>query len=53
MPLLLDEKKKEAMDKAVDDKSPSVFVKQYIGFVAGIASGVTKLLVGHPFGESL
>ena len=25
--------------------------QKYIGFLAGIASGATKLAVGHPFGE--
>ncbi|KAJ3115532.1 hypothetical protein HDU96_000479 [Phlyctochytrium bullatum] len=31
-------------------KKPNYNVERIIGLPAGICSGVTKLLVGHPFG---
>lgn len=37
-----------AIVKNVDDKTNQ---KRFHGFIAGVTSGVTKLVVGHPFGK--
>jgi hypothetical protein len=36
-------------NSSVDDKSNQ---KRFHGFIAGVTSGVTKLVVGHPFGNT-